>query len=351
MLIIKKSLIIITLILLVLDYHIAIHKLASRINDGHGFIYGSKVFLNYHRTKFLTVIDSSTVVRNTPNGSMLKRGDIILSINGKTIQAIKDSIAPLIPSSNKRYTDNILNSHIFRTMIWVGCELTIMRNQQVITFREPITKTPDPIFAMSASNPISSDIYYLNPGQLTMKEMHGILDSLNNYKGVIIDLRYGMSIEDSWFFESHFLNMQEFCYAMATNVDYSHLGAFYKEKFTIRYPDELWQERKAYTGKKVLLIDERVMSAEETCAMGYRINGFTLIGTPTAGADGQITTFPLPGNLTAYFSGLGWYYPDGEQMQRIGIIPDIEVCPTMEDIMAGRDEVLEAAIKYLNDNH
>ena len=35
-------------------------------------------------------------------------------------------------------------------------------------------------------------------------------------------------------------------------------------------------------------------------------------------------------------------------MQRTGIIPDIEVYPTMDDIMAGRDEVLEAAIKFLN---
>jgi len=37
-------------------------------------------------------------------------------------------------------------------------------------------------------------------------------------------------------------------------------------------------------------------------------------------------------------------------MQRTGIIPDIEVYPTVDDIMAEKDEVLEAAIKYLNSN-
>jgi len=37
-------------------------------------------------------------------------------------------------------------------------------------------------------------------------------------------------------------------------------------------------------------------------------------------------------------------------MQRTGVIPDIEVYPTMDDIMAGKDEVLEAAIRYLNSN-
>ena len=64
-----------------------------------------------------------------------------------------------------------------------------------------------------------------------------------------------------------------------------------------------------------------------------------------------LKSIPLPGyNLTAYFSGLGWYYPNGEQMQRTGVIPDIEVYPTMDDIISGRDEVIEAAIKYLNSN-
>ena len=115
--------------------------------------------------------------------------------------------------------------------------------------------------------------------------------------------------------------------------------------------DELWQERKEYTGKKVLLINERNMSSDETWAMAFRLNGFTLIGTPTAGANGNIKSISLPGyKITAHFSGLGWYYPDDTQMQRTGIMPDIEVYPTMDDIMMGRDEVLEATIQYLNSN-
>jgi len=92
------------------------------------------------------------------------------------------------------------------------------------------------------------------------------------------------------------------------------------------------------------------MSKAEVWAMMYRMYGATLIGTPTAGANGRAINFPLPGQITVQYSGLGFYYPDGTQTQRTGIIPDIEVYPTMEDIMAGRDEVLEAAITFLNSN-
>lgn len=42
------------------------------------------------------------------------------------------------------------------------------------------------------------------------------------------------------------------------------------------------------------------------------------------------------------------YYPDKSETQQIGILPDIEVKSTTQGIRQGRDEVLEAAIKYLN---
>jgi len=44
-------------------------------------------------------------------------------------------------------------------------------------------------------------------------------------------------------------------------------------------------------------------------------------------------------------SGIGVFYPDKKPTQRIGIIPDVEVKPTIEGIRAGRDEVLEAAVR------
>ena len=338
---------------LVSDYHKNIQKLTSRLNDGHGFTshsIGQVSAYTYQPNPYLTLIDSSTVVRNPPEGSMMKGGDIILKINGEAIQSLKDSITQLIPSSNKRFEYNIFNGHIFDSMIRKGCELTVMRNQQVITFYEPMTKRSDTtVISLTTSNPISSDIYYLNLSKFKMEDWP-ILDSLNSYKGVIIDMRNGYPPLNMWPIY-HFFQTQEFCYGMATQADFSHLGAFYKKENITRFPDELWKERKEYTGKKVLLINEMIMSAGETWAMSFRLNGFTLIGTPTAGANGNIVSLPLPGyKLNAYFSGLGWYYPNGEQMQRTGIIPDIEVYTTMDDIMEGRDEVLDAAIKYLNLN-
>jgi C-terminal processing protease CtpA/Prc len=49
-------------------------------------------------------------------------------------------------------------------------------------------------------------------------------------------------------------------------------------------------------------------------------------------------------------TGIGVYYPDGKETQRIGIVPDVEVKPTIEGLRSKRDEVLEKAIEIINAN-
>jgi C-terminal processing protease CtpA/Prc len=50
-------------------------------------------------------------------------------------------------------------------------------------------------------------------------------------------------------------------------------------------------------------------------------------------------------------SGIGVFYPDKTPTQRVGIIPDIEARPTIRGITAGRDEVLEVALRQILGAH
>jgi C-terminal processing protease CtpA/Prc len=58
----------------------------------------------------------------------------------------------------------------------------------------------------------------------------------------------------------------------------------------------------------------------------------------------------MPGGIRIRFSGHDVRHADGRQLQRVGIQPDIRVEPTIAGIVAGQDEVLAAAIKFLNDS-
>ena len=107
-------------------------------------------------------------------------------------------------------------------------------------------------------------------------------------------------------------------------------------------------KRPPYKGKTVMLIDERTISqAEHTGLFFESANGTKFIGSQTAGANGDVTNFKIPGNITLSFSGHDVRHIDGSQLQKIGLVPDIHLKPTIEGIRKGKDEVLEKTIEYV----
>jgi len=107
-------------------------------------------------------------------------------------------------------------------------------------------------------------------------------------------------------------------------------------------------DKPRYSGKVVMLINEQAISqAEHTCLIFSAATDVTFIGTPTNGTNGDITDLILPGNLSVVFTGHDVRHGDGRQLQRVGIQPQITVAPSIRGIREERDEVLEAAVKYL----
>ena len=79
----------------------------------------------------------------------------------------------------------------------------------------------------------------------------------------------------------------------------------------------------------MILINEYAQSqSEHKCLFFAAATDVTFIGSPTAGANGDITNVALPGGLFVAFSGHDVRHPDGRQLQRIGIQPHIHVEPT-----------------------
>ena len=103
-----------------------------------------------------------------------------------------------------------------------------------------------------------------------------------------------------------------------------------------------------YSGKVVVLVDETSLSQAEYTAMAFRAAPQAIVvGSTTAGADGNVSQISLPGGLRTAISGIGVFYPDKRPTQRIGIVPDVEIRPTIDGIRAGRDEVLEEGVRQI----
>ena len=107
-----------------------------------------------------------------------------------------------------------------------------------------------------------------------------------------------------------------------------------------------------YRGRTVMLIDDRAVSQSEHTGLFFEVaNGSLFVGSPSAGANGDVTRTTVPGGITVGFTGHDVRHADGRQLQRVGLQPDVPVEPTIAGLRAGRDEVLERALRYLDERH
>lgn len=74
-----------------------------------------------------------------------------------------------------------------------------------------------------------------------------------------------------------------------------------------------------------------------------------IVGEPTCGSTGQPLFVGLPGGGAVRICTRNCRYADGREFNGVGIQPHVRVSPTVEDLRAGRDTVLQAAMARLRD--
>jgi len=75
----------------------------------------------------------------------------------------------------------------------------------------------------------------------------------------------------------------------------------------------------------------------------------TQVGQKTYGSTGQPLGFELPGGGSARICTKRDTYPDGREFVGYGVLPSVEVNPTVEGYLKGKDEVLEKGISVLQE--
>jgi C-terminal processing protease CtpA/Prc len=282
--------------------------------------------------------------------SGLRPGDIITELDGAPVSKLVESWAPYYAASNEptRLRD------IARSMTRGGCgeaTLRVLRERDELSLKARRLPTADLDLRTALTHDLpgetfrrlSDDVAYLKLSSVKSADVRRYIDGAAGTKGLIIDIRNYPS-EFVVFTLGALLVDRPTPFARFTRGDLSNPGAFHWDP----QATSLTPQAPHYSGKVVILVDEVSQSSAEYTSMAFRsASGARVLGSTTAGADGNVSQIPLPGGLQSMISGIGVFYPDGKPTQRIGIIPDVEVRPTISGIRAGLDEVLEAAIRQI----
>ncbi len=334
------------------SFHLAFLELATRINDSHAYTFSEEIG-NIKGLYFfpltLKYVENETVVTGVfTENEKIKVGDIIKSIDGNEIYSLRDSLRKFTQGSNNSKINRNINDRIIQgtngdVEIVVqnpeGQTSVILSRSLNATEYYSVISNENPIWQIMESN--SQRFGYVDMGKLEVSNIQEMFNDLWNTDALIFDIR-NYPNGTMW-------SMVEYLFDEPINVanftvpDITYPGTlFWHKEYVGQY-----NSTPSYDKPIIILFDESTISQAEYTIMALEQHPKAVkIGSQTAGADGNVSTIYLPGGIIAYFTGLGVFYPDFTQTQRIGIVPDLEVLPTITGIRDGRDEVLEAALNY-----
>lgn len=337
------------------DFYTALQKLTAKINDSHVVFYRYKI-----KKHFLPIvgkiIDDKMIVTEVLNEKLtktdsIKVGDVITKINSKAINEIVIENKDLIGASNEAsYLEKLIEPILSGSSDTITLEFLIngKRISKTINCRDfnsnryVLKHDPKYLNQKRKFKILEGNIGYVDMGVLTVKDVPEMIEQLKLTKAIVFDMR---NYPKGTFAEiSNFLNAKEKVFAIYTKPDLSYPGKF---KWT-EGSSSGFDNSNNYKGKAVVLLNEESISQSEWTSMCFQTAGnTTIIGSQTGGADGNVTTIDYMKAFHSQFSGIGVYYPDRRETQRIGIVPDIEVKPTIKGIQEGKDEVLGRAIQFI----
>lgn len=350
-----------------LEYEIAALQVIGEVNDTHANLWGGGDKLQYSRGQYAApfktdFIEHQLVVTDFyksdfPEITKIKIGDVITHINGKSIETLVDSLQPYYPHSNEASMRRDISRDLLRSSdktLGINYSGSKQNKQTKILLYDYKDLNIQALYQEKKKQPafklLTDSIGYLTLESIEFSDLDKLKDTLKELNGLEIDIRNYPNKFVALKLPSLLVSHQtEFVKFSILNIN--NPGEFNFRRGTLIEPERYnnqYKYRKPFTGKIVVLVNEISQSQSEYTAMALRaVPGSLIIGNTTAGADGNVSYINLPGGLSTMISGIGVYYPDGRETQRIGIVPDIIVNPTINGIKSGKDEVLEKAIEIL----
>lgn len=352
----------------VIDYYKVLQSFYQPLRDGHTGISFPGAYMKNEWSGVLPIevrwIENKAIVisntSNKPGEKNIMPGAELIEWNGVPLQEhIKKNISPYLNFS----TSQDSTDRIYRFVLTIGKANSTIPLKFITpegkTLKQELCYKPVAVFwdrnPLAIFEILDGNIGYLQVNSFNDEKLVALFDSLFSSiiqtNALIIDVRNsGGGNGNNGFEILGSLTDKPFFPGRAIIRQYKSVGRAWGQPESIVVENWDWKPYKdqLYTKPVVVLTSAATYSAAEDFTATFQsMKRGIVIGEPTGGSTGQPIMFTLPGGGMGRVCAKRDTYADGKEFIGIGIMPDLLVRPAFESTVAGRDDVLDAAVDYI----
>ncbi len=331
-----------------------LRRLVAALEDGHGRVTLGLSAGDHRPPLFWDWIEEGLVVSQvaTDGAEGLQPGDEIVAIDGVPAEEALRRCEMLISGATAGWIR-------YRALADLatgdkGSEIALRVRTAAGEERDVMLARTSPAFGPEALEPIRPErvaqlrpgIYYLDLDRISDRDFRSALSDLVEARGIVFDLR-GYPGNVSVLPLAHLID------GPATSAQWHTPFACRPDREGLEFRFSNWEIEPApprLEAKVAFLTGSRAISYAETylgIVEHYRLG--EIVGGPTAGTNGNVNPFTLPGGYRVTWTGMKVLKHDGSPHHGVGIHPTVPVARTRAGVAEGRDEVLERALDLVSD--
>ncbi len=335
------------------DFDKTLGRLVARLKDGHGRTHHRKYFSTIQTMPLkISWVENQAIITGVYEPSLetkLKVGDVITAVDGVDAETLFRSAMPYISAATEGWKRYRAENEFLQRPVGSPAKLTVQSADgktsevtvQGVSPRDYYSKFKSKQGA-TKHRILKDGIHYVNLDKIPMKEIDELMPQLQKARAIIFDMR-GYPNSNHGII-AHLLKEDD-----TSNKWMLVPQVIYPDYEKVTYQEHRWGMKKKephLTAKIIFITDGQAISYAESL-MGF-IEHYKLgiiVGQPTAGTNGNINPFNLPGNYWISWTGMRVEKHDGSQHHGVGILPHHPVKRTLKGIREGRDEFLEKALE------
>jgi len=332
------------------EFSFTLRKLVAASHDGHG-----NVFERGHSAELVppvlwTWTEGQIVALNTDGKTDVQPGDRLISIDGSPALEALSREETLWSGATEQWVRYRALNHLLARSSGSAIQVEIEPFAQPGTRKSLSLSCTEPSYILTEPRPskiseVDSGIYYVDLNRITDEDFSKQIDQLAKASAIIFDMRgYPRNIQRPFAILGHLthseLTSAQFLVPEITTPD---------PKSVVLHGGGDWHIPPVspyLPAKRFFLVDGRVISYAESI-MGiveyYKLG--EIVGSTTAGTNGNVDQYVLPDGYKITWTGMKVVKQDGATHHGVGIQPTIPVSPSRAGIAAGKDEVLERALR------